>query len=317
MGKPPFKIIFIAGSSRSGSTLLDILLGSLPNFFSTGELYHIWVRGLKLNESCGCGQKFKECPFWNEVVHAAFGKLSESDLDHLIRLQKNHDSLRNLLFSQINNRFEPNALSVEYQGIFRNLFETIAKISGRNVIVDSSKFSPHGYALTRFSDSGATNYLSMIHLIRDSRAVAYSWYKIKKKRNPSDAVPLRVLYLLAFSRGWISWNVLADMLYGHVENKIRFRYEDLSVKPVEVLKEVLLALKFEDSISMIRDQAGYNPQSHHTVSGNPMRLSQKTIEVKPDLAWEENLPRLIKHGVTALTLPMLSKYGYLGGENNS
>lgn len=316
MSTPPFKIIFIAASARSGSTLLDILMGSLPSFFSTGELHHIWVRGLKRNESCGCGQRFKECPFWNEVVHAVFGKLSESDLDHLIRLQKNHDSPRNLLFSQINNRFKPNALSVEYQGILKNLFETIAKISGCNVIVDSSKTSCHGYALTKFSDSRATDYLSLIHLIRDSRAVAYSWYKLKKKRNRSDAVPLRVLYSLAFSRGWISYNVFAHILSGHVENKITLRYEDFSTKPEEVLKKVLLDLKFEDSVDLIRGGAAYNPQNHHTVSGNPMRLSGKTIDVKPDLAWKDNLPSLIKYGVTALTLPMLSKYGYLGGENN-
>ena len=35
------KIIYILGSGRSGTTLLDILLGNEPSFFSAGELNRI------------------------------------------------------------------------------------------------------------------------------------------------------------------------------------------------------------------------------------------------------------------------------------
>src|SRR6266542_1121845 len=43
--RPP-TVLFIGGYSRSGSTLLDLLLGQLPGFFSSGELAYIWSHGL-------------------------------------------------------------------------------------------------------------------------------------------------------------------------------------------------------------------------------------------------------------------------------
>src|SRR5215510_6114841 len=67
------KVLFIAGSGRSGSTLLDMLLGQIGGFHSTGELRFIWSRGIGQNQLCGCGKPFRECEFWTEVVKEAFG----------------------------------------------------------------------------------------------------------------------------------------------------------------------------------------------------------------------------------------------------
>jgi hypothetical protein len=40
-------VLFVVGSGRSGSTLLDILLGQIPGFFSTGELHSLWWAGIR------------------------------------------------------------------------------------------------------------------------------------------------------------------------------------------------------------------------------------------------------------------------------
>src|SRR6185369_4502803 len=42
----PIKVAFVSSWSRSGSTLLDLLLGSLPDFWSAGEIRYLWDRGL-------------------------------------------------------------------------------------------------------------------------------------------------------------------------------------------------------------------------------------------------------------------------------
>ena len=34
----PIKVVYITGAGRSGTTLLDILLGELDGFFSAGEM---------------------------------------------------------------------------------------------------------------------------------------------------------------------------------------------------------------------------------------------------------------------------------------
>jgi hypothetical protein len=50
---------------------------------------------------------------------------------------------------------------------------------------------------------------------------------------------------------------------------------------------------------------------HHTASGNPMRFSTGRIAIRPDDAWREAMPRTQRRAVTALTLPLLARYGYL------
>jgi len=48
-------VLFIGGLGRSGSTLLDRMLGRLDDVWSVGELVHLWERGLSQNNRCGCG----------------------------------------------------------------------------------------------------------------------------------------------------------------------------------------------------------------------------------------------------------------------
>jgi hypothetical protein len=58
------KVLYIAGSGRSGSTILDNTLGQIDGFFSVGELRYIWERGLIEDRLCGCGERVHQCPFW-------------------------------------------------------------------------------------------------------------------------------------------------------------------------------------------------------------------------------------------------------------
>jgi hypothetical protein len=51
----PLNVLFVVGSGRCGSTLLDILLGQIDGFFSTGELHSLWWAGILEGRRCGCG----------------------------------------------------------------------------------------------------------------------------------------------------------------------------------------------------------------------------------------------------------------------
>ena len=62
------KIIYIAGLGRSGTTLLDRVLGQADNACSTGELKLLWRRGCVKNQLCGCGKSFNTCMFWYSVM---------------------------------------------------------------------------------------------------------------------------------------------------------------------------------------------------------------------------------------------------------
>ena len=74
------KVLYIAGSGRSGSTILDRILGQLDGFFSVGELCNLWDRGLLAHRKCGCGVPVDQCPTWTGILATGFGRqLDQAD----------------------------------------------------------------------------------------------------------------------------------------------------------------------------------------------------------------------------------------------
>ena len=61
------RIVYIAGLGRSGSTILDRLLGAQPEFHSAGEVASTWSQGVLEDRLCSCGQPFSSCAFWERV----------------------------------------------------------------------------------------------------------------------------------------------------------------------------------------------------------------------------------------------------------
>lgn len=63
------KIIFIAGSGRSGSTLMGKLLDRQQNTAHVGELRHFAQIGHRENRACECGEKLERCSFWRPIIY--------------------------------------------------------------------------------------------------------------------------------------------------------------------------------------------------------------------------------------------------------
>ena len=55
MSDPPVKVVLIVGRGRSGSTILDNVLGGIEGFVSVGELHNLWRRAILKGRLCGCG----------------------------------------------------------------------------------------------------------------------------------------------------------------------------------------------------------------------------------------------------------------------
>lgn len=66
----PSKIIYIASLSHSGSTLLDLLLGSNPRVISLGEIYYSLTAFDRPQPACLCGAEVPECPVWGPAKRA-------------------------------------------------------------------------------------------------------------------------------------------------------------------------------------------------------------------------------------------------------
>ena len=72
-------MLLVTGFGRSGTTLVNTILGSTPGVFAAGEVRFLWERGLIEGRRCGCGEPLQRCPVWGPIVEKAFG--SPPDID--------------------------------------------------------------------------------------------------------------------------------------------------------------------------------------------------------------------------------------------
>jgi len=304
----PLMVVMIVGAVRSGSTLLGQLLGEPDDYVHIGELNYIWKRGFLKNRLCGCGKPFRECQFWNDVFDLGFGGLDKVDATRFIEIKNRIERTRNLprLFSKV---MGPNLSSglEEYKSTLRTLYRSIAEVAGARVVVDSSKAPPYAYVLERVPGID----LRTIHLVRDSRAVAFSIQR--KKVDPSETHQVRYLQTLdpvSMSFIWSITNGLLSARPAGVRSML-LRYEDLVANPEPILQRIGTLMDDTEFARNCAKALVSVSSINHTVSGNPNRFD-RGITIKPDLEWESKLPRPIRMLVTTLTIGYLIKYGYLG-----
>ncbi len=89
------QVIFIGGSSYSGSTMLDMMLANGQDGFSVGEVHALFhpYRPHHFNPNCGCGEP--ECDFWIKVREAGEDKLYETIFKLLPNISYIVDSSKN------------------------------------------------------------------------------------------------------------------------------------------------------------------------------------------------------------------------------
>lgn len=297
-----FRVIYIGGSGRSGSTLLDRVIGQLPDVVSVGELLDVWRAGAGENRLCGCGAAFADCPFWMRVGEAAFGGWSAIDPGEADRLMKSIGYV-----SALRERFDDADQDVRSRLLVK-LYSAIAATSGATTIVDSSKSPPYGMLLA----SALPVPVSTVHLVRDSRGLAHSWSKIVKRPDtPGRDVEMLRLSPSSVAIRWAVHNTSMEIFARRVPSA-RMRFESFLQRPRRELRVALAALGRPtrlDELAYVSD-GRVVLQPNHTVMGNPMRLATGEVPLRIEQRWKDELPRLERVKVTGLTLPWLVRYGY-------
>jgi Sulfotransferase domain len=307
------RVVYLGGLGRSGSTLLERLIGELPGVCSAGEVVHMWQRGIVEGERCGCGRPFGDCEFWCAVGQDAFGGWDAVDVGRIAELRRTVDRTRAIpmmaasaLHPSLRGRLD------EYVGNYVRVYESIARVSGCQTIVDSSKHASLAFCLRR--QPGLD--LRVIHVVRDSRAVAYSW--TRQVRRPDSA---RATYMTTYSPAaaagqWNVQNAALQLLARTGTPTLRVRYEDLVSRPGATLARIAsfagLPAGGQDLQFLSTDQGGSWARlgAGHTASGNPMRFLTGRIDIRSDERWRSAMPAAQRRTVTALTLPLLAQYGY-------
>lgn len=304
-------VVYIGGPTRSGSTLLDRMLGQFRGVFSLGEMYYVWEKGIRRNELCGCGVPFKSCNFWQAVFQEAFGGMDQLNVEEIIQLR---DSVQRrlriplLAFSSLRSERFRKQLEA-YSEIVTRLYRSVSKVSGNTMLIDSSKKDYYGFFLNTLSDIK----LYLVHLVRDSRAVAYSWKREKSAPQVNgNGAALPKIGVLRATRGWLLLNLLTHLLGPFVAQRRLLRYEDLVSNPVREMQSLVEWLRIETPRvdEIIRGNI-INLERNHTVSGNPMRFTCGTVEIRPDVEWKLKFSKLESLTVLTLTWPLLMYHGYL------
>src|SRR6185312_10881028 len=94
MTAPRPRVLYIGALGRSGTTVLERVVGQLPDACSVGELVHLWRRGILDDERCGCGERFSACEFWTEVGTRAFGGWTAELAERMEQLRPRVDRTR-------------------------------------------------------------------------------------------------------------------------------------------------------------------------------------------------------------------------------
>jgi hypothetical protein len=113
---------------------------------------------------------------------------------------------------------------------------------------------------------------------------------------------------------WTKDNLLLDLLRVLGVPSLRLRYEALVADPAAHTRAMLR----HAGADLDNQNLGFIGDGHvelgtnHTVAGNPMRFHQGRLELRPDDQWSRAMPRRQRLVVTAITWPLLLRYGYLG-----
>jgi len=304
------RVLAIVGSDRSGSTVLDNVLGGIPGVFSAGEVRYLWQRGLVERRLCGCGVEIPDCPVWSRVIAGVPAATMDSSalLPALAMLRTRHLATPAMPVLGRGHRDRLAALADRVAP----LYHALGSVTDAEVIVDSSK-RPTWARLLALMDGVDVR---IVHLIRDPRAVAHSRKRFKLQLDTRERRAMSVNRPATSALYWTAWNLAATGLRRRLPY-LRLRYEDVMADPVATV-DAICHFAGVDGRHPDLGPSGVVLRMTHTVSGNPSRFRQGPVELRVDNAWRSEQSRGDRLIVGALTAPLSRIYGYgrsVGGED--
>jgi len=308
-GPAPVDVVFIAGSGRSGSTILDTILGQVDGFFSAGELRLLWRRGVLEDRLCGCGQRFSACPVWTEVLRRAGMVEPRAVAEEVLSSTAAATRVRHVP-RILRHRHDPGAVVAGLPGCgerLGGLYRSIRDVTGCEVVVDSSKSPAYGFLL-----SGVPGLrVHIVHLVRDPRAASFSWRRTKVQPDritPGHMEPQGTARSAAL---WVTWNTTARLLWerGALPHLV-VRYEDFIADPEAAVRAILELVGRAGRSLPFTSPSVVALAPTHTVAGNPNRLLHGEVALEADEEWRTAMSPGAKRLVTAITSPALHRFGY-------
>jgi len=212
------RVLYVAGASHSGSTLLHLVLAAHSRCVGLGEVARTLGPGedglaLTLQRTCSCGSAPRDCVFWGEAI----SRLS---------------------------RHPGNALPDQY----RVVLATFAEVFGsERILVDSSKSPTPMRALARLPEVD----LRVAYLIKDVRAWVTSQDDLQRQPGTREGSP-RLRGMARLFREWYRKNREIQRLISEEDLRgLRLGYEELCFFPEAMIEKLCELLGVEPEASML------------------------------------------------------------------
>lgn len=309
------QLVYICGSAHSGSTLLDLLLGSHPEIFSLGEITNKFPEYMKNNELCTCRSPLHECSIWRDVRDKLLGNFSVDIFQSPDQLPISEEIIwkqgsiylqkfvyyQKFLLAYLGRSslasFEVKLLrqvpdSVQITKNVMALYDAVSEVIGRKILVDSSKSSLR----MKWSFMLNPDKVKIVYLVRDGRGVMTS--HMRKGRSADFSV-----------RSWVHQNKEVQKLLRSVPRKawMLVRYEDLCRAPTEELERLCQFIGVSFDEQMVR----FRQVEHHDIGGNRMRFGTDEKIINSE-SWRKCLTEDDIQTFKAIGKHLNQQLGYIG-----
>jgi len=293
--KGKIKLIYIASNGRSGSTLLDMLLGKHKNCWTLGEFQMMPIDFKHDTQPCGCGSKISVCELWGEVYKHNQIIIESGIIDRFRDFGAGKVLRWNELKEICLNINSPcdkeiNIYGKENYHILNTLYK---QLEDDNIMyfVDASK---DPYRLKWLVQSGFFD-IKVLHIVKKPEAFVYSMTR------GNDNHLSKIYMTIKMSTRWVIENsVIRKVVNKYIEqgDYCKVKYESLAGECDNTIGDIFNFLELPLEYVC---KGGFS-HKNHAVSGNAMRF--KKSEIVLDEKWIKQMPTPYKAIVLIITTPL-------------
>ena len=309
-GEKKVRIVYIGGSSRSGTGILGRVFSLIEDSAHGGELRRLWSRGIRPGRTCDCGRPHAECPVWSKLLRPG-ARYIEPSLPELAKVQaaaapESHAWLRALRLLRRRSPPVPGSPEARYVEMYSDLVRAFSDASGSSIILDNSKHPGDAALLVDAPDIHSYS----VHIVRDPRGVLFSTRKRSSPDKPGAFRPLETVKVAAY---WIMRQITFDGIrerYG-TDRSLLVIYEELMQDPKPALRAASQMLGEPEPALELRSGTPIRvPEVHGPDGSSVQRFVSTEVVLREDDRWRSDLHPLDRLLMTLLTYPMLRRYGY-------
>ena len=256
------------GAGRSGTTLLDIILGNAGDTISLGEINRFFKRGGVPPKRETTDKKYI---FWKQIredFEKDYGKAFEyPGLNKIVHANEYHAAFLKALSGILNKTYKL-ILQKQYAVLLRNCSEAI--------LIESSKYPLRAYNLMRQLDREEVE-IKFVYLKKDPVSVVQSFRKKNVEQPSKGLLAANIYYFLVNTLCMI----VMRLIKAHKFAGVSLKYEDLLSDPLSALTKIenTLGINMQAPKDLIRD--GRELKTGFLFDGNRIRLL-KTLTLRKE-----------------------------------